>query len=383
MSIENTSEFMLTEIQAAIRDTVRDFAQETIRPHSARFESEGGYPPELFREMAGLGLWGMTAPEAFGGAEADAVSYALALMEIAAADGALSTIVSIQNSILVSGLLKDGSDAQKARFLPDLIGGRTIGAFALTEADAGSDASAVRTRATKVDGGWRITGAKQFITSGKIAGLVMIVAVTDPDAGKKGLSVFLVPTDRPGYGVDKVEHKMGQGASDTCALRFDDMFVEHDLLIGQPGQGYRIALANLETGRIGIAAQCVGMAQAALDIAVAYAKDRKSFGKAIMEHQAVGFRLADLATRLEAARQLVLHAARTKDAGLPCLAEASMAKLFASEAAEAIVSGALQTLGGYGYLEEYGVAKIYRDVRVCQIYEGTSDIQRMVIARSL
>lgn len=375
--------FMLTEIQTAIRDTVRSFAQETILPHSVRFEAEGGYPPELFEEMAGLGLWGMTAPESYGGAEADAVSYALALIELAAADGALSTIVSIQNSILVSGLLKDGSEAQKARFLPDLIGGRTIGAFALTEADAGSDASAVRTRATKVDGGWRINGSKQFITSGKIAGLVMVAAVTDPDAGKKGLSVFIVPTDRPGFSVDKVEHKLGQGASDTCALRFDDMFVEDDLLIGQPGQGYRIALANLETGRIGIAAQCVGMAQAAMDIAVAYAKDRKSFGKPIIEHQAVGFRLADLATRLEAARQLVLNAARVKDAGLPCLTEASMAKLFASEAAEQIVSGALQTLGGYGYLEEYGVAKIYRDVRVCQIYEGTSDIQRMVIARSL
>lgn len=375
--------FMLTEIQTAIRDTVRSFAQETIRPHSMRFEAEGGYPPALFEEMAGLGLWGMTAPESYGGAEADAVSYALALIELAAADGALSTIVSIQNSILVSGLLKDGSEAQKARFLPDLIGGRTIGAFALTEADAGSDASAVRTRATKVDGGWRISGSKQFITSGKIAGLVMVAAVTDPDAGKKGLSVFIVPTDRPGFSVDKVEHKLGQGASDTCALRFDDMFVEDDLLIGQPGQGYRIALANLETGRIGIAAQCVGMAQAAMDIAVAYAKERKSFGKPIIEHQAVGFRLADLATRLEAARQLVLNAARVKDAGLPCLIEASMAKLFASEAAEQIVSGALQTLGGYGYLEEYGVAKIYRDVRVCQIYEGTSDIQRMVIARSL
>ncbi|WP_310222256.1 acyl-CoA dehydrogenase family protein [Sphingobium xenophagum] len=374
---------MLTEIQTAIRDTVRSFAQETIRPHSARFESEGGYPPELFEQMAGLGLWGMTAPESYGGAEADAVSYALALIELAAADGALSTIVSIQNSILVSGLLKDGSEAQKARFLPGLIGGRAIGAFALTEADAGSDASAVRTRATKVDGGWRINGSKQFITSGKIAGLVMVAAVTDPDAGKKGLSVFIVPTDRPGFGVDKVEHKLGQGASDTCALRFDDMFVEDDLLIGQPGQGYRIALANLETGRIGIAAQCVGMAQAAMDIAVAYAKERRSFGKPIIEHQAVGFRLADLAARLEAARQLVLNAARVKDAGLPCLTEASMAKLFASEAAEQIVSGALQTLGGYGYLEEYGVAKIYRDVRVCQIYEGTSDIQRMVIARSL
>lgn len=374
---------MLTDIQSAIHDTVRAFAQENIRPLSAQFEAQGGYPTELFGQMAELGLWGMTAPETFGGAAADAVSYALALMEIAAADGALSTIVSIQNSILVSGLLKDGSEAQRARFLPDLIGGRTIGAFALTEADAGSDASAVRTRATKVEGGWRITGAKQFITSGKIAGLVMIVAVTDPDAGKKGLSAFIVPTDRPGYAVDKVEHKMGQAASDTCALRFDDMFVEDDLLIGEAGQGYRIALANLETGRIGIAAQCVGMAQAALEIAVDYAKDRRSFGKPIMEHQAVGFRLADLATRLEAARQLVLHAARTRDAGAPCLTEASMAKLFASEAAETIVSGALQTLGGYGYLEEYGIAKIYRDVRVCQIYEGTSDIQRMVIARSL
>lgn len=373
----------LTEIQGAIRDSVRAFAQDVIRPHSARFEAEGGYPPDLFQAMASLGLWGMTAPEAFGGAEADAVSYALALMEVAAADGALSTIVSIQNSILVSGLLKDGSEAQKARFLPGLIAGRTIGAFALTEADAGSDASAVRTRAEKVDGGWHITGAKQFITSGRIAGVVMIIAVTDAAAGKKGLSAFIVPTDRPGYAVDKVEHKMGQGASDTCALRFDGMFVEDELLLGEAGQGYRIALANLETGRIGIAAQCVGMAQAALDIAVAYAKDRQSFGKPIVEHQAVGFRLADLATRLEAARQLVLHAARLRDRKEPCLTEASMAKLFASEAAEAVVSGALQTLGGYGYLEEYGIAKIYRDVRVCQIYEGTSDIQRMVIARSL
>lgn len=373
----------LTEVQAAIRDSVRAFAQDVIRPHSVRFEADGGYPPDLFRAMAALGLWGMTAPEAYGGAEADAVSYALALMEVAAADGALSTIVSIQNSILVSGLLKDGNDAQRARFLPDLIAGRAIGAFALTEADAGSDASAIRTRAEKVEGGWRITGAKQFITSGRIAGVVMIVAVTDAHAGKKGLSAFIVPTDRPGYAVDKVEHKMGQGASDTCALRFDDMFVEDELLLGAPGQGYRIALANLEAGRIGIAAQCVGMAQAALDIAVAYAKDRRSFGKPIIEHQAVGFRLADLATRLEAARQLVLHAARVRDRREPCLTEASMAKLFASETAEAVVSGALQTLGGYGYLEEYGVAKIYRDVRVCQIYEGTSDIQRMVIARSL
>jgi alkylation response protein AidB-like acyl-CoA dehydrogenase len=374
---------ILTDTQAAIRDAVRDYAQEQIRPRSAAFEAAGGYPPELFVELAGLGLMGMTAPEEAGGAGADYVSYALSLMEIAAADGALSTIVSIQNSIMVSGLLKDGSESQKARFLPDLISGRSIGAFALTETDAGSDASAIRTRATKVDGGWRIDGAKQFITSGKIAGVVMIVAVTDPAAGRKGISTFIVPTDREGYVVDKVEHKMGQGASDTCALRFDNMFVEDDLLLGAEGNGYRIALSNLEAGRVGIAAQCVGMAQAALEIAVGYARERKSMGALIIDHQAVGFRLADLAARLEAARQLVLHAASIKDAGLPCLKEASMAKLIASETAEAVCSGAIQTLGGYGYLEEFGVAKIYRDVRVCQIYEGTSDIQRMVIARAL
>ncbi|MFC6200133.1 acyl-CoA dehydrogenase family protein [Ponticaulis profundi] len=374
---------MLTETQLAIRDMVRNFAQEQVKPRTFEFELENGFPQELFEQMAGLGLWGMTAPEEFGGAGVDTFSYALSLMEIAAADGALSTIVSIQNSIIVNGLLKDGTDAQKARFLPDLIGGRMIGAFALTEADAGSDASAIRTRATKVDGGWKLSGSKQFITSGRIAGLAMVIAVTDPNAGKKGLSAFLVPTDRDGYHVDKVEHKLGQAASDTCALRFEDLFVEDDLMIGQPGQGYRIALSNLEAGRIGIAAQCVGMARAALDVAIDYAKDRRSMGKAIIEHQAVGFRLADLATKLEAANQMVLSAAALRDAGEPALTRASMAKLFASEVAEEVVSGAIQALGGYGYLEEFGVAKIYRDVRVCQIYEGTSEVQRLVIARSL
>ncbi len=374
---------ILTETQAAIRDAVRAFAQERIRPRSQAFEEARGYPAELFEEIAGLGLMGMVAPESAGGADADYVSYALALIELAAADGALSTIVSIQNSLLVGGLLKEGSEEQKARFLPGLISGKMIGAFALTETDAGSDAAAIRTRAIKVDGGWKLNGAKQFITSGKIGGLAMVFAVTDPEAGKKGISGFLVPTDTPGYSVDKVEHKLGQAASDTCAIRFDDMFVDDSLLYGAEGRGLNIALANLEQGRIGIAAQCVGMAQAALEIAIAYARDRSSMGKAIIEHQAVGFRLADLSTRLEAARHLVLHAASAKDAGLPCLKEASQAKLFASEAAEAIVSGAIQTLGGYGYLEEFGLAKIYRDVRVCQIYEGTSDIQRMVIARAL
>ena len=373
----------LTETQSAIRDMVRDFAQSEIRPHAAAFEAAGGYPAALFERMAGLGLMGMTAPNRFGGADADYVSYALALIEIAAADGALSTIASIQNSLIVSSLLKDGTPAQQARFLPDLIAGRTIGAFALTEADAGSDAAAMRSRAVRCEGGYRLNGAKQFITSGRIAGLAIVYAVTDPAAGKRGITGFLVPTDRLGYSVDKVEHKLGQGASDTCAIRFDDLFVEDDLRLGAEGAGYGLALSNLEAGRIGIAAQSVGMARAALDIAIAYARDRKSFGRAIVDHQAVGFRLADLATRLEAARCLVLSAAAIKDAGEPCLTQASMAKLFASETAEAVVSGAIQTLGGYGYLEEYGVAKIYRDVRVCQIYEGTSDIQRLVIARGL
>jgi len=374
---------ILTETQSAIQTMVRQFAQHEIRPHSAGFEAAGGYPAGLFEQLAGLGLMGMTAPEEFGGAGADYLSYALALIEIAAADGALSTILSIQNSLIVSALLKDGTEEQRTRFLPDLIAGRAIGAFALTEANAGSDVTAMRTRAERVDGGYRLTGAKQFISSGRIASLAIVYAVTDPQAGKRGITGFLVPTDRPGYFVDKVEHKLGQGASDTCAIRFEDVFIEDELRLGAEGAGYGIALSNLETGRIGIAAQSVGMAQAALGIAISYARERESFGRPIMEHQAVGFRLADLATRLEGARQLVLHAAALKDAGEPCLKQASMAKLFASEAAEDIVSGAIQTLGGYGYLEEFGLAKIYRDVRVCQIYEGTSDIQRLVIARSL
>jgi alkylation response protein AidB-like acyl-CoA dehydrogenase len=374
---------LLNETQQAIADSVRAFAQARIRPQALQFEQARAYPPALFEQLAELGLMGMTAPEEHGGAGADTVSYALSLIEIAAADGALSTILSIQNSLIVSALLKDGTAEQQQRFLPELMAGRMIGAFALTEADAGSDASALRTRAERVDGGYVINGSKQFISSGQIAGLAIVFAITDPAAGKKGISAFLVPTDRPGYVVDKVERKLGQLASDTCSLRFDGLRIEDDLRLGAEGQGYRIALSNLEAGRIGIAAQSIGMARAALEIAAGYAKERRSMGKAIIDHQAVGFRLADLAARLEAARQLVLHAAAVKDSGAPCLKEASMAKLVASETAEAVCSGAIQTLGGYGYLEEFGLAKIYRDVRVCQIYEGTSDIQRMVIARSL
>jgi alkylation response protein AidB-like acyl-CoA dehydrogenase len=374
---------LLSESQTAIRDAVRSYAQAEIRPRSHQFERAGGYPADLFRNLAGMGLMGMMAPERFGGAAADCVSYALALMELAAADGALSTIVSIQNSIIVSALLRDGSLEQQGRYLPKLISGQILGAFALTESDAGTDASAIRTRALRADGGWMLEGSKQFITSGKIAQLALVIAVTDPPAGKRGMTAFLVPTDRPGYFVDKVEDKLGQKASDTCALRFEKLFVEDALVLGPVGGGYGVALANLEAGRIGIAAQSVGMAQTALEIAVAYAKERKSMGQSIIKHQAVGFRLADLAAKLEAARQLVLHAAGLKDAGRLCSMEASMAKLVASETAELVCSGALQTLGGYGYLEDFSIAKIYRDVRVSQIYEGTSDVQRMVILRAL
>lgn len=374
---------ILSDTQSAVRDMVREFAQDRLLPNAAAYEAAGAYPASLWQELAGLGLMGMTAPESVGGAGLDTVSYALALIEIAAGDGALSTILSIHNSLIVSGLLRLGTPAQQARFLPDLIGGSATGAFALTETDAGSDASAMRTRATRVEKGWRLNGAKQFISNGRIAKLAIVFAVSDPAAGKRGMTAFLVPTDSPGYVVDKVEDKLGQKASDTCAIRFDDLFVPDDMVLGAQGEGYRIALSNLEGGRIGIAAQCIGMAQAALQIAIAYAKDRKSFGQPIIAHQAVGHRLAGLAAKLEAARQLVLHAAAIKDTGASCLTEASMAKLVASETAEEVVSGALQTLGGYGYLEEYGVARIYRDMRVCQIYEGTSDIQRMVIARAL
>jgi alkylation response protein AidB-like acyl-CoA dehydrogenase len=374
---------LLNETQQAIQDSVRAFAQERIRPRAHDFEQAGGYPRDLFEELAALGLMGMVVPEEMGGTGADTVSYAVSLIELAAADGPLSTIVSVQNSLVASGLVRSGSPAQRERFLPGLVSGKTIGAFALTEADAGSDAGAIRTRAMRDGNGYVLNGGKQFITSGKIAGLTLTFAVTDPDKGKRGISAFLIPTDRPGYHVDKVEHKLGQTASDTCALRFENLRLEGDLRLGEEGQGYGIALANLEAGRIGIGAQSVGMARAALDIAIRYARERKSFGKVIFEHQAVGFRLADLAARLKAAEQLVLHAAAKKDAGLPALTEASMAKLVASEMAEAVCSGAIQTLGGYGYLEEFGLAKIYRDVRVCQIYEGTSDIQRLVIARAL
>lgn len=374
---------LLTEEQGMIRDMARAFATAKLTPHSAQWETDGAVPMAVLHEMGALGLMGMTVPEEWGGAGADYVSYALALMEIAAGDGAVSTIMSVNNAPVCAALVKAGTDAQKERFLKPLAKGEMIGAFCLTEPQAGSDAGMLKARARRTNSGYILNGSKQFITSGKIGGAALVFAVTDPGAGKKGISAFVVPTSTPGYRVSNVEKKLGQCASDTCAITFEDMEVPVDCLMGKEGEGYKIALANLETGRIGIAAQSVGMARAALDYAIAYARERVSFGKPIIEHQAVGFRLADMAARLEAARLMVLNAAALSDAGRPCLTEACMAKLVASETAELVCSAAIQTLGGYGYLSDYPVEKIYRDVRVCQIYEGTSDIQRLIIARSL
>ncbi len=374
---------ILTEEQTMIRDMARDFAQNRLAPHSVAWEEEAAIPRSVLGEMGALGLMGMTVPESYGGAEADYVSYALALMEIASGDGAVSTVMSVNNSPCCAAILQEGTEAQKEAFLTQLAKGEEIGAFCLTEPQAGSDASALKTRARKEGDHYVLSGTKQFITSGKIGGIALVFAVTDPEAGKKGISCFIVPTISEGYRVVSVEKKLGQKASDTCQIAFDDVHIPAANMLGPEGAGYRIALANLETGRIGIAAQSVGMASAALAHALAYAKERKAFDKTIIEHQAVGFRLADMATKLEVARQMVLHAASLKDAGLPCLTEASMAKLFASEMAEEVCSGAIQTFGGNGYIADYPVEKIYRDVRVCQIYEGTSDIQKLVIARNL
>ncbi|NNK07739.1 MAG: acyl-CoA dehydrogenase [Myxococcales bacterium] len=374
---------ILTEQQEMIRDSAARFAEERLAPNSRAWEAAGTVEPKALREMGELGFMGMTVPEAYGGAGLDYVSYALALIEIAAGDGAVSTIMSVNNAPVCAILQSTASDGLRKKYLKPLASGEMIGAFALTEPQAGSDASNLQTRATRTEDGYSITGTKQFITSGKIAGAVIVFAVTDPSAGKRGISAFLVPAGTEGMKVASLEHKMGQEASDTAALSFDAARVPSDHLIGKEGDGYRIALANLEAGRIGIAAQCVGMARAALDQALGYAKERSAFGTTISNHQAVAFRLADMATELHAATTMVLEAAALRDAGRPCLKEACMAKLFASEVAERICSDAIQIFGGYGYSRELPVEKIYRDVRVAQIYEGTSDVQRIIISRQL
>ncbi|WP_312244643.1 acyl-CoA dehydrogenase [Stutzerimonas nitrititolerans] len=374
---------LLNEDQTSIRDMARQFARERLKPFAADWDREHRYPVEAIAEMAQLGFFGMLVPEQWGGSDTGYIAYALALEEIAAGDGACSTIMSVHNSVGCVPILRFGNEEQKRRYLTSLASGTQIGAFALTEPQAGSDASSLRTRARRDGDGYVINGAKQFITSGRHAGTVIVFAVTDPDAGKRGISAFIVPTDTPGYQVVRVEDKLGQHASDTCQLAFEDMRVHRSQRLGEEGEGYRIALANLEGGRIGIAAQAVGMARAAFKAARDYARERAAFGKPIVEHQAVAFRLADMATQIAVARQMVLHAAALREAGQPALVEASMAKLFASEMAERVCSAAIQTLGGYGYLQDFPVERIYRDVRVCQIYEGTSDIQRLVIARNL
>ncbi|MCZ2421303.1 MAG: acyl-CoA dehydrogenase family protein [Burkholderiales bacterium] len=374
---------LLTQEQEMIRDAMREFARERLAPFAAEWDRKATFPKEALQELAGLGAFGMAVPERWGGAGMDYVSLALALEEIAAGDGATSTIISVNNSVVCGPILAFGTDAQKERFLKPLASGAQLGCFCLTEPHVGSDAAAIRTSAVKDGNEWVLNGVKQFITSGKHAQVAIVFAVTDKTAGKKGISAFIVPTDAPGYIVARVEEKMGQHASDTAQILFENCRIPAANLLGAEGEGYRIALANLEAGRIGIAAQSVGMARAAFEAALKYAQERESFGKPIIEHQAVNFRLADMATRIEAARQLVLHAASLRDAGKPCLKEASMAKLFASEMAEAVCSDAIQIHGGYGYVADFPVERIYRDVRVTQIYEGASDIQRLVIGRNL
>lgn len=374
---------LVNDEQQQISDAVRQFAQERLRPFAEQWDREHRFPREAIEQMAELGLFGMLVPEQWGGSDTGYVAYAMALEEIAAGDGACSTIMSVHNSVGCVPILKFGSEQQKQQFLTPLATGAMLGAFALTEPQAGSDASSLKTRARLEGDHYVLNGCKQFITSGQNAGVVIVFAVTDPAAGKRGISAFTVPTDSPGYQVARVEDKLGQHASDTCQIVFENVRVPLANRLGEEGEGYRIALANLEGGRIGIAAQSVGMARAAFEVARDYARERESFGKPLIEHQAVAFRLADMATRIAVARQMVHHAAALRDAGRPALVEASMAKLFASEMAEKVCSDALQTLGGYGYLSDFPLERIYRDVRVCQIYEGTSDIQRMVIARNL
>ncbi len=374
---------ILTEEQEMIRDAAREFSQAELVPHASEWDRTGEFPEAAISRMGELGFLGMLIPEDWDGADTGHIAYALALEEVAAGDGGCSTVMSVQNSVVNIPILREGSTAQKERFLRPLSRGEMRGGFALTEPQAGSDASNLKVQA-RLDGNrYILSGTKQFITSGGTADVMLTFAVTDPDAGKKGISAFLVPTDQPGYRVARKEEKLGQRSSDTCQIVFEDMEITPDLMLGEPGEGYRIALSNLEGGRIGIAAQSVGMARAAYEAARDYAGERESFGRAIAGHQAVAFRLADMATQIEAAHQMVLHAAALRDVARPCLKEASMAKLFASEMAETVCSQAIQIHGGYGYLSDYPVERIYRDVRVCQIYEGTSDVQRMVISRAI
>ena len=378
---------LLSDDHRAVQDAVRAFVQEQIAPHAARWDKEHHFPAEELKGLAALGCYGVAVPEQWGGAGLDYLALAVILEEIAAGDGGTSTVISVNNCPVCSILMAWGSEAQKARWLVPLARGEMLGAFCLTEPHVGSQADGLKTTAVRVSDGdgdhYVLNGVKQFITSGKHGDVAIVMAVTDKAAGKKGISAFLVPTDAPGYTVARLEDKMGQHSSDTAQILFEACRIPAANLIGEEGQGLKIALSGLEGGRIGIAAQSLGMARAAFEVALAYAKERIAFGQPIFEHQAVQFRLAEMATQIEAARQLIHHAASLKDAGRPCLKEAAMAKLNASEMAERVCSAAIQTLGGYGYVSDFPLERIYRDVRVCQIYEGTSDVQKILIGRAL
>ena len=374
---------LLTDDQTMVRDAVRAFAQAELWPNAAQWDKDHTFPKDVHKGLAELGCYGICVPEALGGAGLNYQTLAVVLEEIAAGDGGTSTVISVTNCPVNAILMRYASKAQQEQWLRPLAAGTLLGAFCLTEPHVGSDASALRTTAAKEGDAYVINGVKQFITSGKHGDVAIVIAVTDKAAGKRGMSAFIVPTATPGYVVARLEDKLGQHSSDTAQINFDNCRIPADNLIGKEGEGYKIALSALEGGRIGIAAQSIGMARSAFECALAYAKERESFGQPIFKHQAVGFRLADMATQIEAARALTHHAAALRDAGQPCLKEAAMAKLFASEMAEQVCSAAIQTLGGYGYVSDFPVERIYRDVRVCQIYEGTSDVQKILIQRAL
>ena len=373
----------LSEEQRMIRDVAREFAQAELAPHAGQWDEEGWIPDEVVAKLGELGMLGMVVPEEFGGSFSDYVAYALAMEEIAAGCASTATLMSVHNSVGCGPILAWGTPEQKKTWLPDMAAGRKIGCFCLTEPQAGSEANNLKTRAVLKDGHWVLNGSKQFITNGKRAAVAIVFAVTDPELGKKGLSAFIVPTDTPGFNDQKLEHKLGIRASDTCAIVFEDCAIPEANLLGPRGKGLAIALSNLEGGRIGIAAQALGIARAAFEAALAYARDRTQFGKKLIEHQSVGNYLADMHTRINAARMLIHHAARMRSEGIPCLSEASQAKLYASELAEWVCTKAIQIHGGYGYLADYPVERHYRDARITQIYEGTSEIQRLLIARNL
>ncbi len=379
----STMDELYTEDQRMIRDAARAFATEMLAPNAAQWDHDAHLPDAIVAQLGELGLLGMIVPQELGGSYTDYVAYALAMEEVAAGDAACATMMSVHNSVGCGPILGFGTPAQKDRWLADMAAGRVIGAFCLTEPHAGSEANNLRTRAELRDGQWVLNGAKQFVTNGQRAGVAIVFAMTDPEAGKRGISAFLVPTDTPGFIVGKPEKKMGIRASDTCPITFENCAIPEENLLGNRGEGLKIALSNLEGGRIGIAAQALGIARAAFDKARRYAGERVQFGKPIAEHQAIQQKLADMAVQINAARLLVHHAAKLRTAGLPCLSEASQAKLFASEMAERVCSDAIQIHGGYGYLVDYEVERHYRDARITQIYEGTSEVQRMVIARQL